>query len=204
MTEDVTDDMTEHIDNILAFWFGKLDEAGLCLEDRNPLWFTASDKTDATCRTDYGQLVEQALAGELDSWADTDDGLIALIILLDQFTRNSYRGTARAFAGDSQALALAQDTIASGRYQRLPAIYQVFLYMPLEHHEDAEVQEACVTLFEELAEITGNAQIASFTRYAVAHRDVIAQFARFPHRNALLGRESTAEELTYLQTHGGF
>jgi uncharacterized protein (DUF924 family) len=204
MTGDMTDDMTEHIDNILAFWFGKLDETGLCLEDRNPLWFTASDNTDATCRTQYGQLVERALAGELDSWADTDDGLIALIILLDQFTRNSYRGTARAFAGDSRALALAQDTIASGRYQRLPAIYQVFLYMPLEHNEDAEVQEECVTLFEELAGITGNAQITSFTRYAAAHSDVIAQFGRFPHRNVLLGRESTAEELAYLQTHGGF
>jgi uncharacterized protein (DUF924 family) len=200
----MTGAMTEHINNILAFWFGKLDEAGLCLEDRNPLWFTASDKTDATCRTDYGQLVEQALAGELDSWADTDDGLIALIILLDQFTRNSYRGTARAFAGDSRALALAQGTIASGRYQRLPAIYQVFLYMPLEHHEDAEVQEECVTLFEALAAVTGNVQITSFTRYAAAHRDVIAQFGRFPHRNVLLERESTQEELTYLQNHGGF
>jgi uncharacterized protein (DUF924 family) len=76
--------------------------------------------------------------------------------------------------------------------------------MPLEHHEDAEVQEECVTLFEELAEITGNEQIASFTRYAVAHRDVIAQFGRFPHRNKLLGRESTPDELDYLDKHGGF
>jgi uncharacterized protein (DUF924 family) len=204
ITEETTGGMTEHIDNILAFWFGELDETGLCLEDRNPLWFTASDKTDATCRTQYGQLVQRALAGELDSWADTDDGLIALIILLDQFTRNSYRGTARAFAGDSQALALAQDTIASGRYQRLPAIYQVFLYMPLEHCEDTEVQEACVTLFEELHVITGNDEITGFTRYAVAHRDVIAQFGRFPHRNEILGRDSTLEELSYLATHGGF
>lgn len=196
--------MTEHIDDILAFWFGKLDETGLCIEDRNPLWFTASDETDAICRSNYGQLLQRALTGELDSWADSDDGLIALIILLDQFSRNIYRGTVQAFAGDSRALALAQHTIASGRYQRLAAIYQVFLYMPLEHHEDAEVQEECVTLFEELAEITGNEQIASFTRYAVAHRDVIAQFGRFPHRNKLLGRESTPDELAYLDRHGGF
>ena len=148
--------------------------------------------------------MEQALAGALNSWAESDEGLIALVVLLDQMTRNIYRGTAAAFCGDQRALDLAQQAIRTGIYQRLPAIHQAFLYMPLEHCEDPEVQEECVTLFEELAVVTGNEQIDNFTRYAVAHRDVIARFGRFPHRNELLGRTSTPAELEYLEKHRGF
>lgn len=196
--------MKAYIDDIHAFWFGELDDSGMCHADRHALWFTTSTHNDAHCRDQFGLLVEQALGGELDNWAESGNGLVALVILLDQFTRNIYRNTSRAFAGDSKALALAQHTIASGHHQRLPAIHQVFLYMPLEHTEDGEVQEECVTLFEELAGVTGNTRIADFTRYAVAHRDVIAQFGRFPHRNAILGRESTPQELAYLEQHGGF
>jgi len=192
------------ISEILDYWFGPLDEAGMCCEDRNRLWFKASADTDETCRSRFSALVELALAGELDSWTASDQGLIALIVLLDQMTRNIYRGTAGAFSGDQRALGLAQQAIERGIYQRLPAIHQVFLYMPLEHCEDPEVQEECVTLFEELAAVTGNEQIANFTRYAVAHREVIARFGRFPHRNRLLGRESSAQEKVYLAQHGGF
>lgn len=196
--------MSKQIDAIHQFWFGGLDDTGMCLRDNNALWFGASEQTDQTLRQRFGEDLEIARSGALDDWAKTDPGLIALIVLLDQFSRNIHRGTAAAFAGDARALSLAQRTIAGGHHQRLPAIQQVFLYLPLEHCEDAEVQEECVTLFEELAAITGNQQLASFTRYAVAHRDVIAQFGRFPHRNALLGRESTEKELIYLEKHGGF
>jgi uncharacterized protein (DUF924 family) len=196
--------MTKTIDDIHAFWFGELDETGMCIADRNPLWFSSNSRTDETCRARFGHLVEQAIAGELDEWMATDDGLVALIILLDQFTRNIYRGTALAFAGDPQALAISQHNIATGHYRRLPAIHQVFLYLPLEHSEDMDMQNECVTLFEELAAVTGNLQITSFTRYAVAHRDVIAQFGRFVHRNAVLGRKSSPGELAYLEKHGGF
>ena len=115
-----------------------------------------------------------------------------------------HRGSAGAFAGDARALALAQHCIVTGHYRRLPAIHQAFLYMPLEHCEDLEVQEECVSLFEELGAVTGLERIADFTRFAVAHRDVIARFGRFPHRNDILGRPSTAEELEYLKVHGGF
>ena len=142
--------------------------------------------------------------GELAELSRRDRGLVALVILLDQFTRNIYRGTPQAFSGDTRALALAQHAIETGHFQRLPAVHQAFLFMPLEHAENPDMQEECVTLFSELAAITGNEQIASFLRYAEAHRDVIARFGRFPHRNAMLGRESTAEELDYLATHGGF
>jgi uncharacterized protein (DUF924 family) len=196
--------MQAAIEEIHDYWFGELDDRGLCREDRNALWFTAREETDADCRSRFGPLVAQALAGELEDWSLRDRGLVALILLLDQFTRNIYRGSARAFAGDGRALTLAQHAIETGHYQRLPAIHQVFLYLPLEHCEDLEVQEECVTLFEELASVTGSSEIAEFTRYAAAHRDVIALFGRFPHRNAVLGRESTPEELAYLEKHGGF
>ena len=196
--------MTDTINAIHRFWFGELDEAGMCVADHNPLWFTASVRTDEVCRARFGNAVLRAMAGELDFWADTDAGLVALIIALDQFTRNIHRGTPQAFAGDATALALAQQTIASRHHLHLAAIHQVFLYLPLEHCEDREVQEECVTLFEQLAAVTGHEQIASFTRYAAAHRDVIAQFGRFPHRNAILGRRSTPAELAYLEQHSGF
>lgn len=196
--------MDSPVEAIHDFWFGPLDETGLCADDRNALWFKGDEKNDDRLREHFGELVTRALADELDHWAGSDPGLIALVLLLDQFTRSLHRGTAKAFAGDERALGLAQHCIETGHYQRLPAIHQAFLYMPLEHCEDPEVQEECVTLFEELAVVTGSEAIAGFTRYAVAHRDVIAQFGRFPHRNALLGRESTPEELDYLQKHGGF
>ncbi len=196
--------MTEEIREILAFWFGPLDEAGMPAEDRNPLWFKTSDETDRLCADRFGRLVEQAVAGGLETWERDDRGLVALILLLDQFTRNIHRGTAAAFSGDARALALAQHAIETGHFQRLPAIHQAFLFMPLEHTEDPDVQEECVTLFRELAAVTGNDLIANFLRYAEAHREVIERFGRFPHRNPLLGRESTAEELDYLATHGGF
>ncbi len=196
--------MTEEIREVLAFWFGPLDDAGMPLEDRNALWFKTSEETDRLCASSFGDLVEQAVAGGLENWERDDRGLVALVILLDQFTRNIYRGTAAAFSGDTRALALAQHAVETGHFQRLPAVHQAFLFMPLEHAEDPDVQEECVTLFNELAAVTGNEQISSFLRYAEAHRDVIARFGRFPHRNPILGRESTAEELDYLATHGGF
>jgi uncharacterized protein (DUF924 family) len=204
-----TPNNTAAINDIHDFWFGELDEAGMCDQDHQRLWFTASPETDAHCRSRFGELVAQALRGDLDGWVDSgwshgDQGLVTLVLLLDQFTRNIYRDTAAAFAGDPAALALAQRAIETGRYQRLPAIHQVFLYMPLEHCEDPEIQDECVTLFEELSAVTGSEQVAGFTRYALAHRDIIAQFGRFPHRNAILGRESTPAELAYLEQHGGF
>ncbi|MEH6582734.1 MAG: DUF924 family protein [Halioglobus sp.] len=196
--------MTETQNAILDYWFGNLDDSGLCAPSQQALWFKSSDATDQHCRDCYGELTRQAIAGELDHWADSDRGLIALIVLLDQLPRNIHRGTPGAFSGDARALALAQQTIVAGHHQRLPAIHQVFLYLPLEHSEDLEVQEECVELFDELVAITGHEMIAGFRQYAVAHRDVIAQFGRFPHRNAILGRTSSEDEVAYLATHGGF
>jgi uncharacterized protein (DUF924 family) len=196
--------MDPQIEAVHDFWFGPLDEAGLCAPEQHDLWFKSSDEIDAAIRARFGELTGRATAGQLEAWEDSDAGAVALVILLDQFNRNIHRGTPAAFAGDERALALAQHYIETGHYRRLPAIHQGFLYMPLEHTEDLEVQEACVTLFQELAAITGNQMIADYVRYAIAHRDVIARFGRFPHRNAILGRTSTPAELAYLEKHGGF
>lgn len=192
------------IEAIHEYWFGELDEAGLCAIDHNALWFGVDEQNDAFCRTRFDAWLELARAEKLDAWTETGRGLIALVILLDQFSRNIHRGTAQAFAGDTRALALSQQTIANGHHLRLPTIHQVFLYLPLEHCEDIAVQEKCVALFQDLAQAIDNPQFASFSGYAIAHRDVIAQFGRFPHRNAALGRQSSDAELAYLEKHGGF
>ena len=192
------------MDEILVFWFGPLNAAGLSEPGQHGLWFKSSEATDRQCRELFGSYVERAIAGSLDDWAASDKGLMALILLLDQFPRNIYRGTTAAFSGDPRALALAQQAIADSRHMDMPPIHRVFLYLPLEHSEDREAQELCVALFEELAESTGGEQMADFSRYAKAHRDVIISFGRFPHRNAILGRESTPAEVEHLATHGGF
>ena len=195
--------MAAAIDDIHEFWFGPLDAAGLAAPAQQKLWFGANEEVDAALHQRFGPLVERALAGELQQWADDDRGLVALVLLLDQFTRNIFRGTARAFSGDSRALALARAAIAGQRHLRLPAVHRVFLYLPLEHSEDLATQDQCLRLFTALEHSAGEA-VAGFRRYAEAHREVIARFGRFPHRNAILGRESTVEELEHLARHGGF
>jgi uncharacterized protein (DUF924 family) len=196
--------MTEDIEAVLDFWFGELDDTGMPQPARHALWFRKNPATDARIADRFGDLVRQALAGGLAPWAGRDRGVIALVLLLDQFPRNIFRDTARAYSGDARALALAQDCIAAGHHQRLPAIHQVFLFLPLEHSESLDAQEECVALFRELEAVTGLAALGEFRRYAEAHRDVISRFGRFPHRNAHLGRRSTPEEMAYLARHGGF
>ena len=189
---------------ILDFWFGALDPRGMPDPAMHGLWFRTSEETDLSCRRQFGDDVWHALAGALAGWPQSDRGLVALVILLDQFTRNIFRGTPAAFSGDERALALALAAVDAGRHLRMPAIHRVFLYLPLEHSEVLAHQEHCLRLFDELIGANDLPAIVDFRRYAAAHRDVIARFGRFPHRNAILGRESTAEELDYLAQHGGF
>jgi len=196
--------VTTDIAAIHQFWFGPLDAAGLAAPAQERLWFSGGAEFDAAVAARFGGLVPRGLAGEFDHWAGDDKGLIALVLLLDQFTRNVFRGTPGAFAGDGKALAAAQAAIAGGRHLALPAIHRVFLYLPLEHCEDLAVQEQSVRLFTELAGSSGAQATGDFLRYAVAHREVIARFGRFPHRNAILGRTSSPEELAHMEAHGGF
>ena len=146
--------------------------------------------------TSFAILMNMARAGGLDEWASTTDGILALIILLDQFPRNMYRGTPDMFTADAKALTLAKEAVARGVSGEVPAAIRQFVYMPYMHSERLDDQEKCVELFT--AEGLDNN-----IKYAIEHRDIIAQFSRFPHRNAILERKSTAEEIAFLEA-GGF
>lgn len=184
--------------DILAFWFGRPGEPGYG-QPRNE-WFRKDKAFDEAIRSRFLPDVEAALAGHLTDWADSAQGLLALLILLDQFPRNLFRGNARMFAGDTQARQLAEQALAGGWDKKLSAVERVFVYLPLEHSEALADQERSVALFAALAsEHPGN---DGFLDYAWRHHDVIARFGRFPHRNAALGRPSTPEETTYLAQPG--
>lgn len=194
-------------ENILEFWFGP-DTASAAEQARlAQRWFSADAQFDAEIRQRFGGIVDTALAGELTAWSAQPRGWLALLMVLDQFPRNLYRGSAQAFAGDSHAQALALTGIARGDDLALPARYRAFAYLPLEHAEDIALQRHRVDLFRRLA-LDPQAQPADpfrmYAEYAQAHHDVIARFGRFPHRNTVLGRSTTAAEQVYLDQGGGF
>ena len=181
---------------VLNFWFGPLDR-----ESDGQIraqWFKKDDAFDAEIRGHFGDLIERALAGELQDWQARPLGRLAAILVLDQFTRNAFRGEARSFAGDGPALKIALDLLDSG--VQLAPLERWFALMPLEHAEDLAIQQRCVSEFEKLA--ADDARLNDALNYARRHRDVIARFGRFPHRNAILGRESTPEEIEFLKQPG--
>jgi uncharacterized protein (DUF924 family) len=163
-------------------------------------WFRRKPAFDAALRARFETAHLAASRGELDNWGQNSDGALALVLLLDQVPRNIYRGSAHAFATDGLARAAAARAIDADFDQAAPADLQVFFYLPFEHAEDAAAQRRSVALFEAHAACTGD---ASYLRYARIHADIIARFGRFPHRNSLLGRTTTAEEAAFL-AEGGF
>ena len=188
--------MSPTAEAVLAFWFA---------EESAAHWFAADAAFDAQIRTRFGAVATAAADGELDGWTRTPLGWLALLILLDQFSRNLHRNDAKAWAQDPKALSLALAGIERGDDQALPPLQRVFAYLPLEHAEDLAVQHRSVALFEALCAESQPEQRASFEGfldYARRHRDVIERFGRFPHRNAVLGRSSTAEEAIYLAQPG--
>lgn len=182
---------------VLAYWFGA--PGALEFGRSRSLWFTKSDATDALIRSRFGVAVESALRGELQHWADgAARESLALILLLDQFTRNIFRDGARAFVGDAAALAVAKRLVADGRHRQLEPIERWFAYLPFEHSEQMSDQHESLRLFGELAQ----AGLQEPLVWARKHYEVVARFGRYPHRNALLGRDSTAEEIEFLQQPG--
>ena len=165
-------------------------------------WFAAGSDLDEPVRQRFGTEVAAAASGKRDHWAQTPGGRLALILLLDQFTRNIYRGKPEAFACDDQALALTQAGIIAGEDGKLGPVETAFLYMPMQHSESLAVQMQSVALYEALADsVPDSAKTVfqnGFAAYARLHRDIIAQFGRFPHRNAILGRACSPEEQAYL------
>lgn len=186
---------------ILDFWFGELDERGLPTDARMQRWFDSDPAFDDEIRGRFGHTLEQAR--ELTGWRSTAAGTLSLVILADQFSRNIHRGTARAFALDDLALALATDALDTGLHRELRPIERVFLYMPLEHAEDPAIQDRSVQCFHDLAgEVPASTRelFEDFAGHAEGHREVIARFGRFPHRNAALGRRNTPEEAMHLES----
>lgn len=172
--------------DILAFW----REAG------RERWYKPNDAFDAEIRRRFLLLWHEAAAGGLTSWEDSDDGVLALVIVLDQFPRNMFRGTPEAFASDAPAREVARRAIARGTDRRIDPLLLEFLYLPFMHSEHLPDQLRCVALFE-------NTDNAENLKYAREHADIIQRFGRFPHRNRLLGRDTTADEQAFLDG-GGF
>lgn len=189
-----------NITPILEYWFGDLKD-GMTTTDKSRLWFGADAQDDDEIRQRFGADVEAALGGELDHLAQQDEGSIALIILTDQMPRAIYRNTPKAFMGDAIALAVCQQGIKTGQHQRLAPAYRQFYYLPLEHSEKLADQDQSVSLFEDLCKDYPQhiKPLSQSLEYAIQHRDIIASYDRFPHRNAILGRVSTANEIRYLR-----
>ncbi|MCX7149062.1 MAG: DUF924 domain-containing protein [Rhodocyclales bacterium] len=183
---------------VLDFWFLPPDHPGH--GTYRPEWFRKDETFDAAIRERFGADVEAALRSTRDD--GSDENLLVRILLLDQFTRNIFRGTPRAFAGDAQALVLAETLVAAGRDKNLSPYQRWFAYLPFEHGESLLDQERAVALFAGLRREMQNEAFASACDYAVRHREVIARFGRFPHRNVILGRASTAEEIEFLKQPG--
>jgi uncharacterized protein (DUF924 family) len=185
--------------DVLDFWF--LPAAGEGFGKPRELWFRKDDQFDAGVNQRFGPLIAQAVAGGLRDWdAQGPAGTLARILVLDQFTRNAWRGTPASFSGDALALAAAQQLVDSGADQALLPVQRWFAYMPFEHAEDARMQERSVALFAALAQ--ENDGYEGVLDYAHRHRGVIARFGRFPHRNPILGRASTPDEAAYLAQPG--
>ncbi len=159
-------------------------------------WFARSDEFDAELRQRFLKSHEQAAAGALDGWAETPHGMLALLLLLDQLPRNLFREDARAFATDAKALELATLALERGFHRAFPTMARSFFFLPFEHAEDMAAQQRSVDLFRQNGEEQGYL-------YALVHMDVIRRFGRFPHRNRVLGRKTTAEEQAFLES-GGF
>jgi len=191
--------------DLLHWWFGQGTSASEIAAEKQRLWFGYRPEQDAEARERFGALVEQALNGELEDWAELPEGWLALVLLLDQLPRMIHRDTPRAFAGDERAQQLVRDGLAHGGDMLLSPIQRVFIYLVLEHAENLAVQDLAVAHFTALRDIAAEHEQAlfrDFLDYAERHREVISRFGRFPHRNAILGRDSSDAEQSFLQQPG--
>ncbi len=185
---------------VIRFWFADALESPHCALRRSAVWFGSNPDLDAQCER-FRATYESARRGELERWQETAEGALALVLLLDQFSRNLCRGTSAAFDCDPLALSVAKRTLAADLDRELAPLYRVFLYLPFEHCEELAEQQRSVELYEALeAEVPAEWKpvFTGSVHFAREHRDVVARFGRFPHRNAALGRPDTEEERAYL------
>lgn len=194
--------MSALIDEILSFWFGENPDDAQVAAQMASLWWGKERAADEEISQRFGSLVLDAEAGRLSEWLNTPRGSLALILLTDQFPRAIYRDQPMAFHFDAVARWFCLEGIAHGLDRRLRPIHRVFYYLPLEHAEDLSLQQRCVTLFQTLLdEVPDSAKpsFGNFLQFAQRHQDIIRQFGRFPHRNEVLGRQSSADEAQFLR-----
>ncbi|NIV18821.1 MAG: DUF924 family protein [Woeseiaceae bacterium] len=197
----ITDDDQIRIDDILMFWFEEKELSAPQIDARMDTWFGDDAKFDAAIKKEFADDVERASAGDLDHWAHEPRGRLALILLLDQFRRNIYRGKPEAFAKDKLALKLCIEGATAKMDKQLSPIQKVFFYMPLQHAESLKVQKKACEVYRHLAKNVSPTYKETFemtAQFAELHADIIERFGRFPHRNKVLGRENTPEEHEYL------
>ena len=197
--------MNETIESVLEFWFGRGQSATEIAEQKSPLWWSKNEQMDREITRRFTATTEAAADGKLGDWAETPRGLLALIISTDQFPRNMYRNTPAAFSRDPLALALAQTAVDSGATQRLTPIQRVFAYLPFEHSEEPPEQQRSVALYQALAasvDATETDLFNDYCEFARKHQEIIQRFGRFPHRNEILGRVSSDEEVAFLAEPG--
>jgi len=192
---------------ILDFWFGDLKDGEVPPQEMSRMWWAKNRDIDEYIRKIFENDLLSAVKGELGDWESTPHGTLALIILLDQFSRNMYRDTPRAFSQDTQALSTAEEGIEKGFDRGLHPVMRVFFYMPFMHSESIDMQERSMALFGALEkDFTSPRELAEMLsdnmEYAERHRAIIERFGRFPHRNRILGRESTTEEIEFLKQPG--
>jgi uncharacterized protein (DUF924 family) len=197
----ITDDDQVRIEAVLAFWFMEKELGAPQIDGRMDVWFGDDAEFDRQIVEKFDADVERASDGELDYWAHSSRGLLALILLLDQFRRNIYRNTADAFARDKAALKLCVEGAMENKDKDLSPIQCVFFFMPLQHAESRRVQKKSRQIFRRLTDAVSPTYRETFEticQFADLHADIIEQFGRFPHRNKLMNRDNTAEEDEYL------
>lgn len=186
---------------VLAFWFADAGDDAAAVQERNRVWFTSDPAFDEEIRRRFAALVESAQSDELKAWPLSAAGSLALVVICDQFPRNIYRSTPRAFALDPYALALARDAIAQGLDRQLSIVERSFLYLPFEHAEDRDAQAVSLRCFEQLHD-EAPTHLRDYTADALHwsrdHHDIVSRFGRFPHRNLILDRVSSSAELEFL------
>ena len=201
MDATITDEDQARIETILSFWFKEQELTAPQIDRRMDKWFSEDPVFDHEIEKEFADDISAASAGTLDHWASDPHGRLALIILIDQFRRNIYRNTAKAFSKDKLALKLCVEGAIEKKDRSLTPIQRVFFYMPLQHAESRKVQAKSVELYNRLAEAVSPTYRETFltvAQFAELHKDIVEQYGRFPHRNELLNRENTAEEAEYL------
>jgi len=190
---------------LLDWWFGSSDAPTQAARDKGKLWFGKKKSQDTDAQNRFGGLVEQALNGGLSEWTATPQGWLALVLLLDQLPRMIYRDTPKAYSGDKRAQEQVQHGLRLERDLALTPLQRTFIYLVLEHTETPAAQDEAIKRFTALLDLLPSTDREYFTQtldYARKHQVVVKRFGRFPHRNAVLGRESTAEEVEFLKRPG--